>query len=227
MGVLIIIEGSDGSGKQTQTELLFNSLKNKYENILKIQCPNYDNPGSALVKMYLNGNFGKDPSKINPYATSIFYAADRFSTYIKDGFKEVYENDGIVIADRYTTSNMIHQATKLESKELQDTFITWIKDLEYSKIGLPKPDIVFFLNMPYEFSQTLIKNRDNKIDGSKVKDIHESSRKYLENTYIRSLDIAKREKWAIINCIDSNKNIKSIEEIHKEILGVLERELNV
>ena len=154
MGILIAIDGTDASGKQTQSELLYKRLTDNGIKARLISFPAYENASSALVKMYLAGDFGKDPSDVNAYAASVFYAADRFATYRTDWGKDY--NDGVVIiADRYVSSNMIHQASKCADNAEKDKFIAWLEELEYGHFGLPRPDKVLFLDMPTERRRSL------------------------------------------------------------------------
>ncbi|MBO7208669.1 MAG: thymidylate kinase [Clostridia bacterium] len=216
--MLIVIEGVDGSGKQTQTELLLKKLKDSGKKAVKLTFPNYEGETSALVKMYLSGKFGKDADAVNPYAASIFYAADRIGSYLET-WKQYIDNDTIVICDRYTTSNAIHQACKLKGEE-RDKYLDWLFPFEYDLLGLPKPDHVIFLNMPPEYGEQLTKNRANKITGGETQDIHESNRAYIENSYNSALYTAKKFNWKVIDCVEQGK-IKSIEEINNEITEVL------
>ncbi|MGL4980559.1 MAG: dTMP kinase, partial [Fusobacteriaceae bacterium] len=173
MGKIIVIEGTDSSGKQTQSEILYKKIKEIGVNVKKISFPNYDSPACEPVKMYLAGEFGKEPGKINPYPISTMYAIDRYASY-KTSWGDFYENGGVIITDRYTTSNMVHQASKIDGFEEKTQYLNWLEDLEYGKIGIPKPDLVIFLNMPTEFALKLMAERKNKITGEVTKDIHES-----------------------------------------------------
>lgn len=216
MSKIIIIEGSDGSGKQTQATKLYEYIKKYRDNTIKITFPNYKSESSALVKMYLSGEFGDDATEINAYTSSLFFAVDRIATYIKS-FKKYYLEDYIIISDRYTTSNMVHQASKLETKKEVDDYLSWLEDLEYTKMGLPRPNVVIFLNVPYEYTKKNIENRENKITGEMEKDIHEKNEEYLKKTYQNSLYVAKKMGWKIIDCIKEGK-MRSIEDIHNEII---------
>ncbi|MDR4003800.1 MAG: deoxynucleoside kinase, partial [Clostridia bacterium] len=182
MGILIAIDGVDASGKQTQTELLKKRLENDELKIKSVSFPAYDNPSSTLVKMYLNGEFGDKPSDVNAYATSTFFAADRFATYKTDWGKD-YENGTLILADRYVSSNLIHQASKIENQEEKDKFLTWLDDLEYNVYGLPRPNVTIFLDMPPKYGIELMKDRANKSNGGDKKDIHESDISYLQKSY--------------------------------------------
>lgn len=221
MGKLIIIEGTDGSGKQTQTELLYQKLCSQNKKVKKITFPNYKSPASEPVKMYLAGEFGSDAKSVNVFASSTFYAVDRYASYKKD-WESFYKNDGIIISDRYTTSNMVHQASKIDDEIEKEKYLEWLMDLEWNKIAIPKPDLVIFLDVPFEFSQELMKNRDNKITGDSKKDIHEIDKEYMKKSYINAKELAKKYRWKIISCVE-NDNLKSIESINNEILKEVEK----
>ena len=177
MGKLIVIEGLDGCGKSTQLELLPKALKERGIDCKSVSFPQYESDSSALVKMYLSGRFGNKPGDVNAYAASVFYTVDRYASY-KENWGEFYQNGGTVVSGRYTTSNAIHQTSKLPREEWED-FLNWLYDFEYNKIGIPKPDKVIFLDMPVEVSQKLLSNRYEGDEGKK--DIHESDIEYLNN----------------------------------------------
>lgn len=215
-GKLIIIEaGGDASGKATQTKRLFSRLKSEIFNVRKVEYPNYKSDSSALVKMYLNGEFGYKPEDVNAYAASTFYAVDRYASYMKE-WKSFYENGGIVLADRYTTSNMVHQASKIDDEAERNKYLDWLWDLEFQKLGLPVPDMVIFLDVPSIISSSLMSNRNNKITGGSKKDIHESDREYLRRTYLNACRIAEKYNWKRIECFSDNY-LRSIDDIHNEI----------
>ncbi len=226
MGKLIVIEGSDGSGKETQTRLLYEYLEAQGRRVRRVSYPNYDSPSSALVKMYLGSEFGPDAYAVNAYVASSFYAVDRFASYLKE-WKAFYESEGdgagepIVICDRYVTSNMLHQASKLDSLEEKLAFLDWEYDFEYVKGGLPVPDCVFFLDVKPEVSLRLMKDRANKITHGARKDIHEADPGFLEKSYANSVILAERYGWERIECCDKDGNLRSIEEIHEMIRGKL------
>ena len=180
-GKLIIIEGSDGSGKATQTKKLYDRLEAENYKIKKVEFPNYDSESSALVKMYLRGDFGKSATDVDPYVCSTFYAVDRYASF-KTEWEEFYNDGGIIICDRYTTSNMVHQASKLDESE-RDKYLDWLSDLEFNLYKIPEPDCVIFLDVPAEVSKSLMKDRNNKITGESQKDIHESDFEYLKKSY--------------------------------------------
>lgn len=217
MGILIAIDGVDASGKQTQTELLAKRLLELGKKIRRISFPMYDNPSSTLVKQYLAGEFGKKPEDVNAYAASMLFAADRFSTFRTDWGKD-YNEDTIIIADRYVSSNMIHQAGKIEQNEEKEKFLMWLYDLEFEKLLLPKPDITFFLDMPVEYGAELMKSRNNKITGEEKKDIHESDIEYLTKSYDNAMDVAKRFGWEKIFCVKDGK-VREVIDINNEILS--------
>lgn len=219
MGILIAIDGVDASGKQTQTELLTKHLADDGKKVKMISFPAYDKPSSTLVKMYLSGDFGDKPSDVNAYATSTFYAADRFATFRTDWGKD-YKNGGIIVADRYVTSNLIHQASKIEDAAEKEKFLMWLDNLEYGIYELPRPDAAIFLDMPPEYGARLMKNRVNKADGGNKKDIHESNAAYLEKSYKNAMLVAKRFGWTCVPCV-KNSEIRSIEDIHNDIYNAV------
>ncbi|MBQ8540178.1 MAG: deoxynucleoside kinase [Clostridia bacterium] len=216
---LIVIEGVDCSGKETQTENLYNNLKNKGHKVMRISFPDYESDSSALVKMYLRGDFGKSAYDVNPYTASAFFAVDRFASY-KTKWGE-FLKDGIVIADRYVTSNMVHQASKMATVKEKEEYINWLYDFEYERMGLPKPDMVLFLDMPPEISARLNEARKNKITGEDVKDIHESDLEYLKASYENAHFVATHQNWRRVDCAPNN-NLRTIEDISREMLKVVE-----
>ncbi|MDR3260173.1 MAG: deoxynucleoside kinase [Fusobacteriaceae bacterium] len=220
MGKIIVIEGTDSSGKETQTNRLFEKLKFINKKVRKVSFPNYDSPACEPVKMYLSGKFGENPLNINPYPISAMYAIDRYASY-KTDWEEFYNDDGIIITDRYVTSNMIHQGAKIRDKVEKLKYLNWLEDLEYDKILIPRPNIVIFLNMPIFMALKLMENRKNKINGEDGKDIHEKNVKYLENSYENACEISKIYNWKEIKCVNNDK-LKSIVEIENEIFQVLE-----
>lgn len=216
MGKIIVIEGTDSSGKQTQSEILYENLKKLGIDTKKISFPNYESPACEPVKMYLAGDFGKEPGKINPYPISTMYAIDRYASF-KTAWGEFYEKGGVIVTDRYTTSNMVHQASKIDGIKEKTEYLQWLEDLEYGKIGIPKPDLVIFLNMPTEFALKLMAERKNKITGEEKKDIHESDTEYLKKSHSTACEVAKMQGWEEIMCVDGER-IKTIQEIASEIM---------
>lgn len=224
MGKLIVIEGLDSSGKQTQTELLCKALSEKNIPVKKVSFPCYDEPSSALVKMYLAGEFGQEAESVNPYAASSFYAVDRYASFKKD-WETFYNDGGIVVADRYTTSNMIHQAGKIKDVQERDAYLKWLYEYEFSYLQLPEPDAVLFLEMEPEVSARLMKERANKITGSMEKDIHEKDKNHLMNSYESAVYVAEKFGWKRVKCVKDDV-LRTIEDIHGEILERTLKELN-
>ena len=223
MGKLFVIDGTDGSGKQTQLAKLKEHLEKDGIDFKTVSFPNYDSPSASLVKMYLSGEFGDDPKLVSPYIASTFYAADRYATYKKE-LEKYYEQDGIILADRYTTANMVHQAGKIEDEQEREKFINWLFDLEFNLYGIPKPTKVFFLNMPTEKAQELTKNRENKFSHTQEKDIHEKNAKHLEESYKAACWVAKKYGWYEVKCVQ-NDEIRTIDNIHEEIYQEIKKEL--
>ena len=217
-GKIIVIEGLDGSGKSTQIEYLKNKLSR--QNVCQIKLPDYDSDSSALVKMYLRGDFGKKPEDVNAYAASAFYAVDRYANF-KMKWKDNYDRGDIIISDRYTTSNAYHQATKI-SKEDRAEFFYWLEDFEYGLMGIPEPDAVIFLDMPIEISQKMMSKRYEG-DESK-KDIHESNLDYLYKCRDAALDAAREMGWFVVQCSDGNEP-RTIDDIGNEIFSIVTREV--
>lgn len=218
-GKLIVIEGMDGSGKATQTQLLLEKLGEKAE---KVSFPDYKSDSSALVKMYLNGELGEDPNMINPYVASAFYAVDRVASYLKDWGK-IYSSGKIILADRYTTSNAIYQLSKVEESE-KPAFLNWMNDFEYNKMGLPKPDLVIYLDVDIDVSQKLMTQRYSGDESRK--DIHEKNLSFLTQCRNSAYISAKELGWKIVPCCENGK-IRSIEEIHNDIMKIAEENINL
>ena len=223
MGKLFVIDGTDGSGKQTQFTKLQERLTNDGIEYKTVSFPNYDSPSSSLVKMYLSGEFGSNAKDVSPYIASTFYAADRYATF-KTGYKEYYDNGGIILADRYTTANMVHQAGKIQDKAERKKFLDWLWDYEFNLYGLPIPTEVFFLNMPVEKAMELMKNRENKFTKQQAKDIHERDKNHLIDAHSAACDVAKDYNWFEINCVKDDK-IRTIEDIHEEIYAEIRKNI--
>ncbi|HHV32927.1 dTMP kinase [Caproiciproducens sp. LBM24188] len=223
-GKLIALEGLDGSGKGTQTSLLCEALAGRGIRLRHISFPDYAEPSSALVKMYLNGEFGKDPNTVNAYAASSFFAVDRYASYMRY-WREEYENGSLIVADRYTTSNLVFQLSKVPKAE-RESFIDWLQDYEYGKLGLPRPDLTLYLDMPQEVSQKLLTQRYQ--GDEKKKDIHEKNAAYLSECRESALYAGKRLHWKVIRCANGtgeNAEPRTVEEIHREIIKVISEEL--
>ena len=201
MGKLIAIEGLDGSGKSTQIELLAKRLEENGIEAKTVSFPNYESDSSALVKMYLGGEFGSNAGDVNAYTASLFFAVDRFASF-RTGWQEYFDNGGVVVSARYTTSNAIHQTSKLPENQW-DEYLDWLFDTEFCKMSLPKPDLVIFLDMPPEVSQKMLSGRYEG-DESK-KDIHERDTKYLENCRKAAKYIADKYNWLTVNCAEKGE----------------------
>lgn len=215
-GRLIVIEGLDSSGKETQSRLLCEYLEKSGKKVKRIEFPNYKSDSSALVRMYLGGAFGDSPDCVNAYAASSFFAVDRYATY-KTHFEEFLNDGGIVIADRYTTSNMIHQGSKISDDGMRNEYLNWLENYEYGLLGLPRPDKVIFLDMPMDIALSLMKARANKIDGGEQKDIHERNREYLDATYRVATELSEKFGWQHVIC-GKNGQPLSIEEISRQVI---------
>ena len=212
-GKLIVMEGLDGSGKATQAKELARALQSQGLPVRQITFPDYASDSSALVKMYLGGKFGSHPDDVNAYAASSFYSVDRFASY-KMNWGEFYHQGGVVIADRYTTSNAVHQCSKLP-QEQWDAFLAWLFDLEYNKIGIPAPDRVIYLEVDPAVSQKLMSDRYQG-DESK-KDIHEKDTEYLMRSQRAARYCAQTLGWTQVACCN-NETMRSISEIHADVL---------
>ena len=209
---IIVIEGLDGSGKATQTKILAEMLESKEYKVRKLEFPDYANPSSSLVKMYLGGDFGSNPSDVNAYAASAFYAVDRVASFLQF-WKKDYEDGTVILSDRYATSNIIYQMSKVEDSQ-RDEFIEWQNDFEYNKLGIPQPDAVIYLDVEPEVSQKLMEKRYGG-DMTKM-DLHERNVKFLLDCRKSALYAAEKCNWKVINCCE-NGEIKTIEKISEEI----------
>lgn len=222
MGKLIIIEGGDGSGKATQTDLLKTRLEKEGYMVRSVSFPDYDSDGSALVKMYLAGNFGKSPNDVNPFISSTFYAVDRFASY-RMKWQQFYESGGIIIADRYTTSNMVHQMVKYEDMGERKAFLCWLEDLEFERFELPRPDVVCLLDVEQAVTEKLMLERMGKT-GGQTGDIHENNRVYLASCHAAYDELVAMYDWRRIQC-SRNGEMRAVEDIHQdvydEIIGIL------
>ena len=212
MGKLIVLEGTDGSGKSTQFELLKKRMEQTDIDFRTIVFPQYQEPSSALIRMYLGGEFGQDPNDVNAYAASTFYAVDRYASYRK-AWGEYYQKGGLILSDRYTSSNAVHQASKLRGPMRPD-FYRWLYDLEYVRFGLPVPDLVLYLDMPTELTEALLRNREQSTKTHA--DIHEKDLVYLRECRKTGLEAAAYYGWRVISCA-KNGELRSVEEIHEEI----------
>ena len=212
MGKLIVIEGTDGSGKSTQFRLLTQRLKEEGNEFRQLVFPQYAEPSSALIRMYLAGEFGTNPSDVNAYAASTFFAVDRYASY-KKVWGQWYEDGGLVVSDRYTTSNAVHQASK-EPPEKQKEFLAWLYALEYDHLGLPRPDLTIYLDVPTDFTEQLMRRREQATNTQA--DIHEQDTQYLATCRRTGRAAAEFYGWTVIRCVE-NGAMRSIEDIHEEI----------
>ena len=212
MGKLIVIEGTDGSGKSTQFKLLTERIAAEGHAFQRLVFPQYHEESSALIRMYLGGQFGTKPSDVNAYAASAFYAVDRYASY-KKVWGQWYEDGGLVLSDRYTTSNAVHQASK-EPEESQGTFLKWLYEFEYGKLGLPAPDLVIYLDVPTDFTEKMMRSREAATNTHA--DIHEQDLDYLATCRRTGKAAAEFYNWTVINCVRDGA-MRSIEDIHEEI----------
>ena len=211
-GRLIVFEGTDGSGKATQTAMLCQRLEQEKIPYRKLTFPRYGEPSAAMVEEYLQGKLGKKPSDVNAYAASMFYAMDRYASYKQD-WGEFYADGGLIVADRYTTSNAVHQASKLPEGERKE-FLDWLFDLEYRLLELPAPDMVFYLDMPTVVTEKLMRRRE-QAEGSSA-DIHEKDADYLRACRDNARAIADACGWRLVNCARDDEP-RTVEDIHSEV----------
>lgn len=215
-GKLIVIEGLDGSGKATQAKLLAQELRCRGREVREISFPDYKSDSSALIKLYLGGAFGSKPDDVNAYAASSFFAVDRYASY-KSDWGAFYQQGGVVIADRYTTSNAVHQCSKLP-REQWDAYLDWLFRFEYEQLGIPAPDTVIYLRVDPAVSQKLMTERYHGDEGKK--DIHESDVEYLRRSRAAAEYCAEKLGWQIVSCTDGD-SMRPVEEIHGDILRLL------
>ena len=211
-GKLIVLEGIDGSGKSAQYRRLcarFDEMGMAYHHIV---FPRYDQESSALIRMYLNGAFGTHPSDVNAYAASTFFAVDRYASYRTD-WGEIYENGGLILSDRYTTSNAVHQAGKLPDGE-REKYLDWLFGFEYGLLGLPEPSLVFYLDVPTELTEKMMREREQATNTKA--DIHEQDEAYLRACRENAKKVAERCSWQRIGC-SKDGAMRTVEDIHEEI----------
>lgn len=220
-GKLIIIEAGDGSGKATQTACLYERLQQEGYKVQQVSFPDYESPSSALIKMYLSGQFGSKPESVNAYAASTFFAVDRYASFQKN-WRSFYEAGGVILADRYTTSNMVHQSVKMTDPSERQAYLKWLEDFEYHKLGLPKPDVVLFLDMVPEVSLKLIQQRQTL--GS-TPDIHEADGAYLTRCYEVYCELAEQLHWQKVSCLHQSQ-LKTVAQIHGEIYEIVKKALD-
>ena len=211
-GKLIVLEGIDGSGKSAHYRRICEKLDRDGIAFDHIVFPRYDNESSALIRMYLSGEFGSHPADVNAYTASTFYAVDRFASYKQD-WGEKYRNGAFILSDRYTTSNAVHQGSKLEDGELE-AFFSWLNDLEYNKMGLPKPDLVIYLDTTVELSLERMRRRQLKTNTKA--DIHEKDIAYLECCLNTARRAAAFYNWHTIPYLKDGRE-RDIDEKNEEI----------
>lgn len=212
---LIVFEGVDASGKATQAERLYLKLMYEGKKVHRITFPNYKSESSAPARMYLSGEFGESAGDVNPYAASALFAVDRYCSFMKY-WKKHLDNGDIIIADRYVTSNFIHQASKIGSDEEKKAYLTYQADFEYNKLGLPKPDMVLFLSVPPEVSISLMEKRENKFTGHMEHDIHERDRDYIRKSFENARSIADMFDFVTVECTEDG-NLLPIEDIAERV----------
>lgn len=216
MGKLIVIEGTDGSGKSTQFRLMSERLEQDGVQFRHIVFPRYNEESSALIRMYLGGQFGKKPSDVNAYAASSFYAVDRYASYKMD-WGQWYDQGGVVLSDRYTTSNAVHQASKEQGQARKD-FLKWLYEFEYDQLGLPRPDLTIYLDVPTDFTEKMLRGREQATNTKA--DIHEKDTQYLATCRECGRDAAAFYGWKVIQCVRDGA-MRSVEDIHNEIYAAV------
>lgn len=212
---MIVLEGLDGSGKETQSKLLHKRLKKEGIKVHRVEFPDYSSESSSLIKMYLRGDFGEEVMGVDSYIASIFYTVDRYASY-RTKWGKYYLDGGIILADRYMTSNMLYQSAKLDNKEDVGRYLRWLIDLEFNIFKIPKPDIVVYLDMPNVYSNKLVNKRGN------IKDLHEKDNCYMERVYKTADRLTDKYNWERIRCLDGEE-VRSIEDIHEEIYKKVRR----
>lgn len=218
-GRLIILEAGDGSGKATQTRELYKHLEADGRRIHRVEFPDYASDSSVLVRMYLGGSFGSHADDVNAFAASTFFAVDRYASY-RMKWKQYYEAGDIILADRYTTSNMVHQAVKIEDTAEREHFLDWLWDFEFVKLALPVPDLVVFLDMDPAVSDRLIaaRARENK----QAEDIHERDKSYLHRCHAAYVELAAKYGWQRVACSSCGQP-RSVEDIHADVYAAVQK----
>ena len=215
MGKLIVFEGIDGSGKSTQFDMMCTRLTEEKHDFKRLVFPRYSEPSSALIRMYLSGDFGKDPDSVNAYAASSFFAVDRYASFIRD-WRDYYLSGGLILTDRYTTSNILHQGAKIPDDQREE-FFSWLYTYEFDLIGLPRPDLVIYMDIDVEFAVKRLLRRQTQTDTNA--DIHENDITYLRNCAKSGEKAAAQFGWHRINCIENgterDKNV-----MHTEIYEI-------
>lgn len=218
-GKLIVLEGTDGSGKSTQFGRLCQRMEEEGKPFRRIVFPRYQEESSALIRLYLNGAFGSHPGDVNAYAASSFYAVDRYASYVQD-WGQAYQAGEIILSDRYTTSNAVHQGSKVPEGE-REAFFRWLYEYEYDRLGLPKPDLVCYLDMPTDCAVSLLRSRETATHTHA--DIHERDDSYLAQCRSCAREAAQVLGWQRIPCVDGQGRLRTVEEIHQEIWTAVSR----
>ena len=211
-GKLIVFEGTDGSGKATQAKMLGQRLRREGILFQEIDFPRYGNPFAEPARLYLEGALGKHPGDVSAYASSTLFAVDRYASYRQD-WGGAYEAGTLILANRYTTSNAVHQASKLPPAQREE-FLNWLFDLEYHRLGLPEPDLVLYLDLPTELSEKMLRQRE-QATGTHA-DIHEQDEAYLRACRENARQIVQALGWRVIQCAQHDR-VRSIEDIHQEV----------
>ncbi len=217
MGRLIVLDGLDGSGKETQTRYLLSAMQAQGLDVRMISFPVYESLGATFVKEYLGGRFGQDPSAVGAYAASSFFAMDRYYSYRTDWGEFYQRENAVVLANRYTSANAVHQLSKLPYDEW-DAFLEWLWDYEFGKLGLPAPDRVFYLELKPEISRRMIASRSAQT--GRAQDIHEKDATHLERSYEAALYAGQRLGWDRICCYEGTE-MRTRQQIHDEICATL------
>lgn len=224
MGKIVVIEGTDYSGKTTQYEMLRARLEKEGRKVGNESFPVYGDESSIFVRRYLQEEYGKEAKEINSRLASLFYGLDRYDSYKRGEWGEIYDTGGDILFARYTTSNILHQTSKIKTKEGCKEYIEWLEDMEYNIMGIPRPDLVILLDMPPRQREKLKQKRDKELGGKAssggTKDIHEKDSKHLDESYAVAKEVAKELGWYILECEDSKGRLRTEEDIHEEIYRV-------
>ncbi len=217
-GKLIVFEGTDGSGKSTQSKMMAQRLEQEGVTFRIIDFPRYGNPFAEPARLYLQGALGDKPGDVGAYPASVLYAVDRYASY-KEDWGKAYEAGELILANRYTTSNAVHQASKLPDGERM-AYLQWLYDLEYGKLGLPKPDLVIYLDLPNQISEQMMRRREAAT--GTAADIHERDDAYLRRCRENAREVASVSGWQVINCARDDR-IRTVEDIHQEAWELVSR----
>jgi dTMP kinase len=220
-GNLIVFEGIDGSGKSTQFDMLCERFEKESRAFRRIRFPRYDKPSSALIKMYLDGELGNSPDDVNAYAASSFYAVDRYSSFLQD-WREYYESGGLILTDRYTTSNALHQGAKVPDDE-RERFFDWLYNYEFDLLGLPRPDLVMFLDIEAKIAASRIFKRQTETGTDR--DIHERDAQYLEKCAQVGKQAAEAYNWHTVCCVDGDGAERNEDELHDAVYNAVMKHL--